>query len=368
MKDLIKFLSAIMGGFPNETSDFSIGIVVQPGQRGMFNQGLALTVAPITIANLWGHTAIYVRIKGRIVRAIGFDPHRIRMFDLSIGNKVSSGEISTTGYFYDEMSMFSSPNVMSVEFNVSAKEAIDFSKIMDGFKVGLALDTGKKLMSYCTSSKAGGYGNCIKWVKEVMQIAGFNLEYDIGVLESIKGLRWDAPKIKGLWDTNRQGLMSVAVKHNALVLRRGLDETVPRTMITHPYFYQIYRMTTGVGRSAYLFKIIWNVAEDVIFWTNPLATNKSWYQILIIDIATIVFWLYDFLDEVLPSGIKPKGWLSYIIEKLIRGFATAAYMYSWCKNDRTAWYFLIPQFIFMATLIISNLVKPGGKKKAIKMD
>lgn len=107
----------------------SVGLIIQPGPHSAVEYLRLFLTNPEEVANLWGHTAMYVRRNGRIVRAIGFDPHRIDMVSDLIpsflggsGGAVSGGTSTTPGVYYDERPMFRSPDMIVVEFPLQGRQ------------------------------------------------------------------------------------------------------------------------------------------------------------------------------------------------------------------------------------------------------
>jgi hypothetical protein len=112
----------------NGTQD-AVGLIIQPGPHSAVEYLRLFLTNPEEVANLWGHTAMYVRRNGRIVRAIGFDPHRLDMvadlipsFFGGSGGGVSGGTRTTPGVYYDERPMFRSPDMIVVEFPLEGRQ------------------------------------------------------------------------------------------------------------------------------------------------------------------------------------------------------------------------------------------------------
>ncbi len=113
------YIWSSMDGFtPRRGNTNSVGIIIQPGPQTAMQYLALFMTNPEEIANLWGHSALYVRRNGQVVYAVGFDPHRLGMAQDMISNRVSSGRHPTQGYYYDERVMFRSPDALIVEFPV----------------------------------------------------------------------------------------------------------------------------------------------------------------------------------------------------------------------------------------------------------
>jgi hypothetical protein len=184
----------------------ALGIIIQPGPHNFLEYATLAMTNTEEIANLWGHTALYVRHNGEIVRYIGFDPNRLAMFSRT-GLEVSSGRGGTTGYYYDEGPMFRSPDAVVLEFPLSSLNAIDDS--LWTFHLNEMLDliprpgTGlvphnlnlQYLQTYVTRDGQryqGAFdpmlmGNCINSIVQVMTGSNLVLSYQGRDLGSAQG-------------------------------------------------------------------------------------------------------------------------------------------------------------------------------------
>src|SRR5262245_43968603 len=160
LTDLLELLKEIFPGsylwtpstmYLDSPHDTAIGLIIQPGPQTYLQMFKFLVSNPVSIANWWGHTAIYIRVNGKIVRAIGFDPSRIEMFNIAsgVGKAVSSGNSPTQGYYFDEEKMFLSPDMLAVEFPVSEKVANQILESLPSF--GSSLKSKGVLQQYVTS-------------------------------------------------------------------------------------------------------------------------------------------------------------------------------------------------------------------------
>jgi hypothetical protein len=222
---------------PNE---YAVGILIQPGPHTLAQKVLLGTTYPMGAANWWGHTAIYVREKGRIVRAVGYDPDRLRMFTIGLVTgetfAVARGTSGTHGVIYDENTMLRSPDVICVEFAVAERFTRDVLRHMP--KEGLPERGMQRYVTRGGSRMPAGtfdanrMGNCIDFVQRILRKAGLEL-HTVG-----------APF------GSAQGRLPQAALGDQLQLRRIKDRSVyPPLRIQTDAVRQLSRRVGGAMRS-----------------------------------------------------------------------------------------------------------------------
>ncbi|WP_157758820.1 hypothetical protein [Cystobacter fuscus] len=131
---------------------------------------------PEEIANLWGHSALYLRRNGRVVRAVGFDPHRLGMAQDMVMQQVSSGRHPTQGYYYDERVIFRSPDALIVEFRVDTYHVDELERVVprpgravnQNFLTQYVTRDGQRLASQHGQFNPSQIGNCINFIIQAL--------------------------------------------------------------------------------------------------------------------------------------------------------------------------------------------------------
>ncbi len=134
---LVDLLVSFLGDFPflptqyraSVASPFenAVGVIAQPGPNRLVDYATTLLTNPIEFAaNLWGHTALYVRLDGRIVAVFGYDPDRLLMFTsyFTIARDVVAGRRATPAFLYSEPNLFASPDALIAEFRLTFEQAL----------------------------------------------------------------------------------------------------------------------------------------------------------------------------------------------------------------------------------------------------
>jgi hypothetical protein len=246
--------------------DCAIGIVIQPGPQTTLETITQLSTYPMGAANLWGHTGMYVR-QGRVARAVGYDPDRLRMFTVGLFTgetwRVPAGTAGTPGVIYDENVMFRSPDMICVEFPVRAHVATNLLVRMP--RPGTPTDG---LLLYVTRGGAKLpttppvlYGNCIDFVQRLLRQVNLRLAV-----------------VQGPGFGSAQGRLTRAALENNLVLQRRNRRPIRGTLIQVSGYLQLSRRVGGALRSAALVSGISSAlatfgVPDVAEWVMTLVTD-----------------------------------------------------------------------------------------------
>ena len=225
---------------------YAIGIVIQPGPQGVMGAMKLFLTNPSQVANFWGHTAIYIRINGSILKATGFDPHRFAMFNI-MGKEsrgVATGTLATKGYIYDEDKMFSSPDMICVEFKVNKNDAEKILKhtkkpgISEGLMTQYVTRGGQCLKDMEFDPKT--MGNCINYVNSIIKKANIELHVPFerdGHLSLLKPA---------------QGKLITPAMNGEIKLKRRINGIVSYNgggVFAMPKMYQITRRMGGTKNS-----------------------------------------------------------------------------------------------------------------------
>lgn len=319
--------------------DFAIGLVIQPGPHGLIAQVKQLISNPVQLANWWGHTAIYVRSKGSIVRAIGFDPHRLKMFNITngIAGLVSSGKGPTKGVIYDEDMMFTSPDMICIEFKVPKKyiERV-LKKLQDPghsnkYLTNYVTRGGEKLKNITFDPQH--MGNCINYVNMVLKKAG---------LQAIQG------SIKPLILNPAQGKLTLSVIKRDVRLRIvDQNRTIEGNVIYMPTFLQISRRGAGVMKSISLVKVVTRIVSGLAQVVGLTRATTTFTADVILCSALIL----DFLMETVPADSWFWKLPVRVIEGLLETGGTLCMMYTIYSGDPTAWYQGLMSFLLLVTCL-----------------
>jgi len=157
----------------------AVGLIIFPGNRSTVGKLTARFFDFNSTFNEWGHTAVYVRVAGKVTICLGFDPHRGKMVVYSITGKtkdIERGLISTPGQLYAEDSLISFPDAFAVEFPLALEDATRLSTSLLHYKVG---EHGKYDTSLVGSSgpfEVDNLGNCIIFIRAVLKnTLGFDI-------------------------------------------------------------------------------------------------------------------------------------------------------------------------------------------------
>lgn len=170
----------------------AIGIIIQPGPHSPTEYLRLFVTNPEQVANLWGHTALYLRRNGRIVRAFGFDPDRIAMVRDVVprwlggwGGAVVSGWRPTTGVYYEERRMFRSPDMIVAEFPIAGHQLYHLEEVLDALPAigtASAVTHPQHLQLYITRDGANYahfdprvMGNCLASIIQILTRANLVL-------------------------------------------------------------------------------------------------------------------------------------------------------------------------------------------------
>lgn len=273
---------------------FSVGLIIQPGVRTDLSGLFQLVTNPVQLANYWGHTAVFVRENHKVVKTIGYDPDRLRMFtNPPVGLGVGKGTRGTPGVFYDEDQMFNSPDALVIEFEVPHKVT---RKLLGAFPpIGCADETPKQVLkSYVTR---GGQrlqgtfdrrqmGNCLDFQDDMlMKKFGFGIDP-----------KWLQEVGSG------QGAVTRAVLARTLKVKDYSDGKRP---MGHRYqsmspALQVSRRVGGTLRTISLVRCVYKALR-------MLATLLPFVDLdpsgpFMFEILFAVSWLADFLELALPRG------------------------------------------------------------------
>lgn len=315
-------------------NEHAIGLVIQPGSmnpRALFR----LLSNPVQVANAWGHTALYVREKGSIVKTIGFDPHRLRMFNLTNGlaGVIASGRGVTEGVIYDEDMMFTSPDMICVEFPVPAKFV---RKVLKNLQSPGHSD--KHLTQYVTrgGTQLEGItfdpqkmGNCINYVNMVLKKAG---------LEAIQG------RVAPLILNPMQGKLTLSALQSEVRLRiKGQPHIHEGELIRMPMVLQASRRGVGVMKTISFGKVVMTVLSSLSA-TVGLTRATS---VFAADIVLCTALLLEFLLETVPAD----SWFWKLpvrqIEGILEAGGTMAMVYTFVSGDPYAWYQGLMSFMLL---------------------
>jgi hypothetical protein len=320
--------------FLDSPYEYSVGLIVQPGVRGNLSGLFQAVTNPVQLANLWGHTALFVCQKGRVVTTIGFDPDRFDMFAKPLtGMAVGKGKKGTPGVFYDEDPLCNSPDVLVVEFEVT--EEVTKHLLNNLPRIGPANpNADQQLVTYVTrgGSKLQGVvfdrtkmGNCLDWQSDMLKlIGGKNFGIDRQWLDSVgsgqgevtKAILKRTLKVKGLKHDKRE------LQHRFQTMSAGL---------------QLSRRVGGTLRTISAVRCAYKAAR-MLAVMQPLVKVElelSWpFQF---EILFCVSLLVDFLEVALARGrwqFLPRKLIESIVAT---GAAMAVALTIYNGFDENAW-------------------------------
>ncbi len=315
-------------------NDFAIGIVVQPGPYTPYEKALALLTHPASIANWWGHTALYVRENGRITRAIGFDPHRLKMA-LPQNLAVASGTLVTQGYYFDEDKMFNSPDVMCVEFPASATLIRKLLRKVPSPGEGTtkqlqklyATHDGVKLPGVGVAYDPTDMGNCINFINAVFKRTG------IRMVNLSTGIAFDSA----------QWRLTQAIRNKQVGFRCGGDIQIDNpTYLSMPRGLQISRRAGGALRTLSVARLVLTVVQSLMAATG-LVEAPDWVWS---DTAFFLVWLLGILQETIPES----SWFWKLQPAAFDTLLTTGVMLAWMyqlTSDPSAWLGIITAYAMM---------------------
>jgi hypothetical protein len=178
----------------------AVGLIIQPRAKTWSDVTMRLLTNCSTVMNAWGHTALYVRIDGKIVRVIGFDPFKISRDVIISGSLVTTGRKKTHGHYNDDSGLFHNNTARTVEYAIDRDEALQVLAMMPNhgpavrypqsmqYYVGSAGDFLSKKASQGDTEAV--VGNCINYAVRTIQetlgaeLCGFNDKNDrVSVLD-----------------------------------------------------------------------------------------------------------------------------------------------------------------------------------------
>lgn len=322
------YLGKSYKAFVDSKYKYSIGLIIQPGPQGAMSQCLQLFSNPVQLANWWGHTAIYVRYDGKIVNTMGYDPHRLRMFNVTngIATIVSSGKGGTQGYNYDEDTMFRSPDMICIEFKVDKNLAYKFLKKLNKVKPGKAEDNDP-LTTYVT--RGGGYyskqeefnpkqmGNCIDFVNTILKRSSLKIKITDFDLEMPFNKNRAIEENKKLYPT--QGRFTGALINKKISIQRKTQ--LENIVFRMPSSTQIPIRIRGAIHSISLGRVLFSLVNSV--GTSALGI-ESYVTCTNFEILTTVVFILDFLMETIPSDSIFWSFQPRYIEAIIELFSKIA--------------------------------------------
>lgn len=179
----------------------AIGLVVVPGNRTLAKKWSRRLFDINSTLNEWGHTAVYVRVEGKITCCLGYDPHRGWMVISAFAGTtkdIESGKIPTSGQIYMEGSLISFSDTFAVEFPLDARSAKALSKRLKVYKAGAR---GQYLTTYVRSKgpfTSDQKGNCITFIRAVLKdTTGFDI---YTTLSSLHGTNYPSISNPTLYD------------------------------------------------------------------------------------------------------------------------------------------------------------------------
>jgi hypothetical protein len=333
----------------DERSGDAVGIIIQPGP----GSGLSGVVNLLTLfmtnaeqfANLWGHTAIYTRIDGVINKAIGFDPHRLRMFNVlgHTSKMVQSGKGPTPGYNYCEEDMFNSPDVICIEIPLESVSDIqgNLSQQVLGPLEGFE---GMGIVQYVTRGGKEFEGE-------------FNPQIMGNCIDKIQTLLGDGWVLTAGGDcTSSQGKVTKASLKGEVTLAPLADQRVGLSCTTFmPAWLQLTRRLGGLNRS---FGTLSSLSLAVsrlpgMGWLKPKTTYS--------DMSLLAALVSGLLIETLPEDYLKSKRVLRLIRLLTNGIGQILIINSLLKgglkNNRFA-YFLYIGVGLGATLISHIMARP----------
>lgn len=147
----------------------AVGVIVFPGSRTRMGKLETRLFDLNSTFNEYGHTAVYVRHRGKIEICLGFDPHRGKLVLFAVtglADKVEKGH-PTEGQIYSEGGLLTYPGSFAAEFELQEEQAAALSNRLKSFEVG-------QYGTYTTSgvTKPPPYevsqGNCISFIRSVL--------------------------------------------------------------------------------------------------------------------------------------------------------------------------------------------------------
>lgn len=156
----------------------AIGLVIQPRARGTVDNLVRALTNSSTVLNAWGHTALYVRVDGKIQRVIGFDPFKISTDVILRGKDVTEGRRPTPGHYNDDSGLFQNNSARSIEYPVDRELAIHILESMPHH--GPANKYPQLMKNYI-----GSPGKYLKGSEELQFVTGNCISYAMNAIKEL---------------------------------------------------------------------------------------------------------------------------------------------------------------------------------------
>lgn len=370
---------------PSRTGNLdAIGIVIQPGPHYIEEYIQLFMTNPEEVANLWGHTALYVRQGGQIVRVIGFDPHRIMMVRDVLpgllggwGGRVSGGRRGTTGVYYDEERMFRSPDFIAVEFPLGVGQLYHIQEIL-----GVLPQTGttsalthqgflqeyvtKDGMSYTGPGQFNPdvMGNCLNSIMQILARSNLVIS-PIGTRLSNQGRYIARP---GHDISPFQTATTDVVRTGPVLALHDVDQSPPNHVLAN--FSGTMSTAMAIGRRLGTGIVTLAASSaSVHFVVRALAgtriealarTAMNWFGLGGVSAPTGAWWQYAAILKVLLSVLvegMPRDsvfWRLHpeTLERILTGIVKACFIYALARGDINAW---VPALWAITSLLMAAL-------------
>ncbi|HKE18568.1 MAG TPA: hypothetical protein VKB80_27005 [Kofleriaceae bacterium] len=360
----------------------AIGIVIQPGPHQIVEYIQLFMTNPEQVANLWGHTALYLRRGGQIVRVIGFDPHRIMMVRDVVprllggwGGTVSGGRRGTTGVYYDEERMFRSPDLIAVEFPLGVGQLYHIEEVLDVLPpTGTAgpLTHQGFLQEYVTKdglSFPGHFnpdvmGNCLNSIMQILARSNLVIS-PTGTRLSSQGRYIARP---GHDVSPFQTATTEVAETGPVLALHDLDQSPPNHVLASFSGYMSTAMAAGrrLGTSIVTLAA---TSASVHFVVRALAgtriealaaTAMNWFGLGGVSAPSGAWWQYAAILKVLLSVLVeglPRDSVFWrlrpeLLERLLTGIVKACFVYALARGDMSAW---VPAIWVMTSLLMAAL-------------
>lgn len=176
-------------GFHGSGDEDAIGLIVMPSVQTKDSSPLKMVQRifedPDALNVAWGHTALYVRKKGKIELALGFGPHGNVM---AVADDLIKGTGSITGQIHDDFAMFNMVEARTVEFPLDGRSADDVIRAIQEYKRPFSMFYVTQPSGHIQKNARNvEYTNCLKWaierIEDVMKAQLMSSVPDIRILD-----------------------------------------------------------------------------------------------------------------------------------------------------------------------------------------
>lgn len=296
MRELIELLKELIPcsyvwspstGHLNQAGKYAIGMVIQPGPRDK-RETLRLAITnPRQLANLWGHTALYLRSNGEIVSAIGYDPNRLAMFNIfgEDYTNVSKGYGPTPGYVYDELGMFLSPDSICVELQTKDFVIKELMRTTGKIELGPSKSFLQQYLTYGGLNLKPNIrldrqlmGNCIDFVEKIMKMSSVSFK---GIPNSRQG-----HLTKAVLASDHQLNLTITTPIRKKIKALKKYDYRNKFVTTMPTSKQITRRMGGIFQSYGTIRTIGNAISCAPYLSQIKTSNPERYLPMCVSMVT----------------------------------------------------------------------------------